>query len=76
MNKRAILYSTGCPKCKILKMKLDTAQIPYTENYNIDEMQMLGMTEAPALMVNGELLGFGDACRWAAKYVSEHTPAG
>lgn len=75
MNKTLILYSTGCPKCAILKKKLDAAHITYTENNSVDEMQALGMTEAPSLFVDGELLGFRQAVDWVGEYVSERTQA-
>lgn len=68
MENKVIFYTTGCSKCMILKRKLDLAGIPYEMNTDVDEMQTLGMTEAPALAVNGSLMGFGDAVRW----VNEH----
>lgn len=76
MEGSVIFYTTGCPKCAILKRKLDAAHIPYTENRDVDEMQALGMTEAPALSVGGELMSFGDSVRWVNDWVSERTPAG
>lgn len=76
MEGSVIFYTTGCPKCAILKKKLDNAHIPYTENRDVDEMQALGMTEAPALSVDGKLLGFGDSVRWVGEWVGERTPAG
>ena len=76
MEGSVIFYTTGCPKCAILKRKLDAAHIPYTENRDVDEMQALGMTEAPALSVGGELMSFGDSVRWVNEWVSERTPAG
>ena len=76
MDKRVILYSTGCSKCAILKKKLDAARVSYQTCTDIDEMQALGMTEAPALSVDGNLMGFGEAVRWVQEYVSERTPAG
>lgn len=76
MEGSVIFYTTGCPKCAILKKKLDTAHIPYTENRDVDEMQALGMTEAPALSVGGELMSFSDSVRWVNEWVSERTPAG
>jgi hypothetical protein len=76
MEGSVIFYTTGCPKCAILKKKLDAAHIPYTENRDVDEMQALGMTEAPALSVGGELMSFGDSVRWVNEWVSERTPAG
>lgn len=64
MHNHAILYTTGCAKCGILKKKLDLAGVPYTENGDVDEMQRLGMTEAPALFADGVLMGFSEAVRW------------
>lgn len=76
MEGSVIFYTTGCPKCAILKKKLDAAHVPYTLNDSVDEMQALGMTEAPALSVNGTLLGFGDSVRWVGEWAGERTPAG
>ena len=76
MEGNIIFYTTGCPKCAILKKKLDAAHIPYELNSDVDEMQAQGMTEAPALSVDGNLMGFGEAVRWLSEYVSERTPAG
>lgn len=59
-----ILYSNDCPKCKVLKKKLDEKGIEYIESHSIDEMIALGMTSAPALLVEGELLPFSKAVMW------------
>lgn len=59
-----ILYSTGCPKCKILKNKLESKGVHYTENTDIDEMIALGMKSAPALKVGDEMFDFGHAVTW------------
>ena len=64
MAEKVIFYSTGCPKCKVLKNKLEAKSITYTENTNIAEMRSLGMLSAPALMVGDELLDFGHAVTW------------
>ena len=61
---RVILYSTGCPKCKVLMKKMDTANIEYEVNTSIDEMQALGFSSAPKLSVGGSVLGFMDAIKW------------
>ena len=37
----AILYSTGCPKCKVLKQKMDAVGFTYQENNSVDEMLAL-----------------------------------
>lgn len=59
-----ILYSTGCPKCKVLKKKLDSKDISYVENNDTNEMQSLGITQVPVLSVDGELLPFLKANDW------------
>ena len=61
MMEETILYSTGCPKCKVLKMKMDAKGIQYTENSSVDEMLKLGIKSAPILSVNGELMDFNSA---------------
>ena len=61
---KVILYSTGCPKCKVLKAKLDSKSIEYTINDNVDAMLEMGISEVPVLSVNGELMRFADAVSW------------
>lgn len=58
------LYSTGCPRCRVLKKKLEAAGIEYTENNSVEEMLSLGIELVPVLEVDGELLNFGKALRW------------
>ena len=54
-----ILYSTStCPKCKVVKMKLDKAGIKYEVNDNIEEMEALGIKSIPMLQKDGSLLDF------------------
>ena len=59
-----ILYSTGCPKCNILKKKLSSKNIEYTENQNVDEMISLGIEQVPILSVDGVMMDFGKANHW------------
>lgn len=61
---KIIFYSTNCPKCKILKSKLDSLGLSYETNTNIEEMLNLGIQSAPALSINGVLLDFGRAIKW------------
>lgn len=65
------LYSTGCPACKVLKKKLDTAGIIYQENNSTEEMSILGIARVPALMVDGSLLSFAEANQWINKQTKE-----
>lgn len=59
-----ILYSTGCPKCSVLKKKLDATNIQYTINNSIDDMTNLGISQVPVLSVDGVLLDFANANQW------------
>ena len=64
---KIILYSTGCPKCKVLKHKLEEKGIAYTENGSVDEMLSLGITQVPVLGNNGTLMDFKQAVEWVNK---------
>lgn len=59
-----ILYSTGCPKCKVLEAKLDRAGINYSKHTDMTEMVAKGLSSAPALEVDGKLMDFSEAIRW------------
>lgn len=56
--KDIILYSTGCPKCMVLKKKLDSAGISYTEVNDVNAMTALGFMSAPMLKVNGKIYSY------------------
>lgn len=62
-----ILYSTGCPKCNILKKKLDAKSIVYTEENSVDKMLAMGINQVPVLSVDDELLAFVQANEWINK---------
>lgn len=59
-----VLYSTDCPKCKILEAKLQNKGIYYTKNTSIYEMQSHGFTAVPVLSVDGNYLNFSEAVKW------------
>lgn len=63
-NDKIILYSTGCPKCKVLKSKLDSKNLDYEVFSDVDKMIEMGMSEMPMLSVNGDLMNFGNAIKW------------
>ena len=58
------LYSTHCPKCKVLEIKLKQKNIEYEECNNVDEMLSKGVMTVPILEVDGEMLDFGKAVKW------------
>lgn len=59
-----ILYSTGCPKCNVLKKKLAAKNIVYSEVNDVKQMASLGIDAVPVLSVDGKLLNFQDAAAW------------
>lgn len=58
------LYTTHCPKCSVLLMKLKNLNIDFKVNDNIDEMTRMGLTSAPMLDVNGTRMDFSEALKW------------
>ena len=56
-----VFYSTGCPKCKVLKSKLDSKNIDYKTVTNTSEMIKLGMTTVPFLTIDGEVKNFKES---------------
>ena len=62
------VYTTAtCPRCKVLKTKLEQKGIPYEECLDEAKMQELGIQSIPMLSVDGQLLDFSQA----VKYVNE-----
>lgn len=59
-----VLYSTNCPKCKILEKKLTDKNINFTKNNNVVEMSELGIDQVPVLSIDDNLLGFVEANKW------------
>lgn len=60
-----VLYSTNCPKCMVLEKKLELSGIDYQLVTDEDVMIEKGFTSAPVLEVDGEVMDFGAAVRWA-----------
>lgn len=60
------LYSTGCPKCNVLKKKLDNANIVYNLNttFNVEELITQGYDEVPLLKIDDKILRFSEAVDW------------
>lgn len=59
-----VFYSTDCPKCKVLKAKLDSKGIDYTVFNDVDKMVEMGITTVPDLMVDGKLMNFKESIDW------------
>lgn len=68
---KIVLYSTHCPRCKVVAMKLQKKNIQFEEIYvnpdNPEEVQVmidLGLKGAPGLMVNGKVMDFQESIKW------------
>ena len=59
-----VLYSTGCPKCNVLKKKLDNLDIEYTINSDKELMQTKGFNLLPVLEVDNIPMEFKKAIDW------------
>lgn len=60
-----VLYSTNCPKCKVLEKKLDSIGIDYKIVTDENLMISKGFSSAPMLEVDDNIMDFGNAVRWA-----------
>ena len=61
---QVILYEHGCPRCKVIKAKLDQKNIAYELVNDVDVMKAKGFLEAPKLDVNGVIMDFKEAIKW------------
>ena len=59
-----MLYSTGCPRCNILKKKLNEKGITFEENNDVEQMIEMNITQVPVLSVDGECMEFAQANEW------------
>ena len=64
-----VLYSTHCPKCRILETKLKQKGIKYTEENDVKKMLDMGLKSVPWLCVDGKMMDFGQANKWINEYM-------
>ena len=62
-----ILYSTNCPKCKVLEKKLIQKNIQYTKIENLDILREKGFTFLPVLEVGSSAFNFKEAVDYINK---------
>ena len=66
------VYTTGCPKCQVLEMKLEQKGIPFEEITDISLMETLGIDLVPMLEIEKDhLLPFSEAVKWVNEYTGE-----
>ena len=61
---KVILYSTHCPRCKVLEAKLKQKNIEHEEINDVEQMKAKGFNEAPKLEVDGVVMNFTEAVKW------------
>jgi hypothetical protein len=59
-----ILYSTNCPRCRIIEKKLQDKGIKFELFNDVDAMIAKGFKEAPKLEVDGTIMDFKKANEW------------
>lgn len=57
------LFSTGCPKCRILEQKLNQSNINYTISDDIQQVIDAGFMAAPVLKIDDKYYDFGSAVK-------------
>ena len=71
MDQNIILYSNGCPKCKVMETKLSAKNINYVKNENVSEVANMGFQSLPVLKVDNNFLSFVEANNWVNSQVEQ-----
>ncbi len=59
-----VLYTTNCPKCRVLETKLKQKNIEFDVVDDENVMIEKGFMEAPMLEVDEEIMNFTSAISW------------
>ena len=61
---KVLLYSTHCPRCNVLKKKLQQKNIQFEEINDVEIMMKKGYMSAPMLEVDDVSMNFKEAVDW------------
>ena len=61
------LYTTHCPKCKILEERLNEKKVKYEVIDNIEELQKMNFKSVPNLEIDGKIYNYLDSIRYLKK---------
>ena len=61
---KVVLYSTGCPRCRVLEKKLNEKNIIFELVNDEDVMIEKGFMTAPMMEIDGSLYDFKNAVDW------------
>ena len=60
-----VIYTQGlCPKCKVLKKKLDNKNIEYVECDDINTLISKNIDLTPVLEIDGNMMNYSEAISW------------
>lgn len=59
-----VLYSNGCPKCRVIKSKLESKKIKFIETDDTQKLLSFGYKAYPVLKVNDKMMDFVSANAW------------
>ena len=58
------LFSTGCPKCRVLEQKLNAKNIDFVKNSDIQEVIDQGFMSVPVLKIDDKYYDFKQGVDW------------
>lgn len=58
------LFSTDCPKCRVLEQKLNQNNIAFEKTSDIQEVIDKGFMSAPVLKISDDYMDFVTAVAW------------
>lgn len=61
------LYSTNCPKCRVLEIKLRQKNIPHTVVTDMEKIVGTGHRTVPLLEADGKIMEFTEALEFIRK---------
>ena len=62
------LFTTDCPKCKVLKAKLDSKNIAYEVSNDLSVLESQGYKTVPMLRVREKYLDFMESVNFVNNY--------
>ena len=65
---KIVLYTTHCPKCRVLEKKLSDKNVKFEICQDVQVMKSLQVSSVPMLSVNGELMDFYNAVKFVNNY--------
>ena len=69
---KVTLYSTHCPICNVVSMKLKQKNIKYNEINDVDTMIAKGFMTAPMLEVDGKVMNSTEAMKFIDNYTERN----